>query len=345
MIGRLSARLVEHWELKVVALVVAVALWLYTNGQVRIERSVNVVVSPSAVQSLPDGYRVTSITPPNFTIKISVPVSQVGSLRNSLVPHLLISGDAVLRGEQSFAITSRMLGLEDDLRIDRIEPDGVHEIRVTFALITEDYLAVEVPQIVGLPPGIEASLLIEPTRVRVKGTREQLDGFKARNQRVAFDAIAFNGIDPALPTSRKEVVNLSPKDQQLDVIDPVTATITLSPQQGATKEVGVPVQILAPKDFTSRFSIELSQPQVVIGLDGPANLLAGLRPETELTAYVALRSTIELGVPVEVPVGVLGPTWATYKPVTIRVTVNLLPTAKPSPGARPASPTGAPTSP
>ncbi len=75
MIARLTERLVEHWELKVVALVIAVALWLYTNGQVRIERSVNVVVAPSAVLSLPDGYRVTSITPQNFTINISVPVS------------------------------------------------------------------------------------------------------------------------------------------------------------------------------------------------------------------------------------------------------------------------------
>ncbi len=340
MMAGLSERLLEHWELKLVALVIAVALWLYTNGQVRIERSVTVVVSPSAVQSLPEGYRVTTITPPNFTVKISVPVSQVGSLRNSLVPHLLISGDAVLRGEQAFPITSRLLGLDDDLRIDRIEPEGINEIRVTFALITEDYLAVEVPAIVGLPPGIEAGLAIEPTRVRVKGTREQLDDLKARNQRVAFDAIIFNGIDPAMHASRKEVVNLSPKDQQLDVIDRVTATVTLSPQQGATKDVGVPVQILAPKDFTSRFAIELSQPQVVIGLNGPANLLQGLRPETELTAYVALRSTIELGVPVEVPVGVLGPAWATYKPVTIRVTVNLLP-ARPLSEPASASPTGA----
>ncbi len=344
MMARLTERLIEHWELKVVALVIAVALWLYTNGQVRIERSVNVVVAPSAVLSLPDGYRVTSITPQNFTINISVPVSQVGSLRNSLVPHLQISGDAVLRGEQSFAITSSMLGLEDDLRIDRIEPENVHEIRVTFALITEDYLLVEVPAIVGLPAGVEATLAIEPTRVRVKGTREQLDDLKSRHQRVAFDAIVMNGIDPAMQSGRKEVVNLSPKDAQLDVIDRVTARVTLSPQLGATKEVGVPVQILAPKDFTSRFAIELSQPQVVIGLTGPANLLSGLRPETELTAYVALRSTIELGVPVEVPVGVLGPTWATYNPVTIRVTVNLLPT-KPTVEPTPAPPTGAAPSP
>jgi hypothetical protein len=340
MMANLGERLLEHWELKLVALVIAVALWLYTNGQVRIERSVTVTVAAASVQSLPEGYRVTSVTPPSFTLTISVPASQVASLRNTLVPHLQISGDAVPRGEQSFAITSRMLGLEDDLRITRIEPDGIHEIRVTFAQITEDYLAVEVPAIIGLPPGIEATLAIEPTRVRVKGTRSQLDDFKARNQRVAFDAINFNSVDPGMRSARKEVVNLTPKDPQLEVIDRVTATVTLSPQQGATKEVGVPVQILAPKDFTARFAIELSQPQVVIGLGGPANLLSELRPETELTAYVALRSTIELGVPVEVPVGVLGPVWATYKPVTIRVTVNLLPT-RPASEAAPASPAGA----
>ena len=74
MIGRFS----EHWELKLVALVIAVALWLYTNGQVRIERSINVSVTSASVQSLPKGYRVTEIRPDKFTVNLSVPVSQVG---------------------------------------------------------------------------------------------------------------------------------------------------------------------------------------------------------------------------------------------------------------------------
>ena len=329
MIGRVTA----HWELKLVALVVAVALWLYTNGQVRIERSINVSVTSASVQSLPKDYRVTEIRPDKFTVNLSVPVSQVGGLRSALVPHLVISGDAVLRGEQTFPITGSMLGLDDDIRINHIEPDTVREVRVVFALITEDYLPVQIPPIVGLPDGIEATLAIEPTRVRVRGTRVQLDLFKTRNQRVSYDAISINGIDPAMQTSRKEIVLLTLKDQQLDVADPVTATVTLSPIRSATKEMSVAVQILAPKDFTNRFAIALSQPQVVLGLHGPANLLNGLRPETELTAYVAIRPTIELGVPVEVPVGVMGPTWATYDPVTIRVTVTVLP---PRPANEPA---------
>jgi len=161
---------------------------------------------------------------------------------------------------------------------------------------------------------------------------------------LVFDPIVLDGVDPTLQTVRKEVVALTHKDTQLEVMDRVTATVTLSPQQGATKEVSVLVQILAPKDFTSRFAIELSQPQVVLALHGPASLLSGLQPETELTVYVALRPTIELGVPVEVPVGVMGPTWATYDPVTIRVTVNLLP-VKPAPEVPKASPTGAARSP
>ena len=321
MIGRVS----EHWELKLVALVIAVALWLYTKGQVHIERSINVNLTPSSVQSLPEGYRVTEIYPDKFTVNLSAPASQVGGFRSAIVPHLVISSDAISRGEQTFPITGSMLGLDDDTRINHIEPNTVREIRVVFALITEDYLPVQVPPIVGLPDGIEATLAIEPTRVRVKGTRAQLDLFKTRNQRVSYDAISINGIDPAMQTSRKEIVLLTLKDQQLDVADPVTATVTLSPIRSATKEMSVAVQILAPKDFTNRFAISLSQPQVVLSLHGPANLLNGFRPETELTAYVAIRPTIELGIPVEVPIGVMGPTWATYDPVTIRVTVTLLP--------------------
>lgn len=336
MIGDLSARLIEHWELKLVALVVAVALWLYTNGQVRVERTLNVIVNRTAVQSLPADYRVNAIEPQGFTVKVSVPMNQAGSLRNPIVPNLVIGGDAVMRGEQRFPITSNLLGLDDDLRIERIEPENLSEVRVAFALITEDYLPVEVPAIKGLPDGIQATLAIEPTRVRVRGTREQLDQLKARGQRLVFDPIVLDGVDPTLQVARKEVVALTHQDQNLEVIDRVTATVTLSPQQGATKEVAVPVQLLAAKDFTSRFTVELSQPQVVLTLHGPASLLSGLQAESELTAYVALRPTIELGVPVEVPVGVMGPSWATYDPVTIRVTVNLVP-ARPGP----ASPTGA----
>jgi YbbR domain-containing protein len=340
MIGGFWDRLVEHWELKLVALVIAVALWLYTNGQVRVERTLNVVVNRSAVQSLPADYRVNVIEPQGFTVKVSVPMNQAGSLRNPIVPNLIISGDAVNRGEQSFPITSSLLGLDDDLRIERIEPETVREVRVAFALITEDYLPVEVPVIKGLPDGIQATLAIEPTRVRVRGTREQLDRLKGSGQRLVFDPIVLDGVDPTLQVTRKEVVALTHQDQNLEVIDRVTATVTLSPQQGASREVAVPVQLLAPKDFTARFTVEFSQPQVVLALHGPASLLGGLQPETELTAYVALRPTIELGVPVEVPVGVMGPSWATYDPVTIRVTVNLAPVR---PGS--ASPTGAAGSP
>jgi hypothetical protein len=338
------ARLAEHWELKLVALVIAVALWLYTNGQVRVERSLTVVVNASAVQSLPADYRVNAIEPQSFSVKVSVPMNQAGSLRTPLVPNLVISGDAVLRGEQRFPITGNLLGLDDDLRIERIEPDNLREVRVAFALITEDYLPVEVPVIKGLPDGIAATLAIEPTRVRVRGTREQIDRLKAAGQRLQFDPIVLDGVDPTLQAQRREIVTLTHRDAQVEVIDRVTATVTLTPQQGATKEIAVPVQILAAKDFTSRFAVELSQPQVVLALHGPASLLGGLQPESEVTAYVALRPTMELGVPVEVPVGVLGPAWATYDPITIRVTVNLPPTRAAPEGAG-AAPTAAGTVP
>jgi hypothetical protein len=320
------ARLKEHWELKLVALVIAVALWLYTNGQVRVERSIAVQVTPESVQSLPNGYRVTAIEPQGFTVKVSVPVSQLGTLRTSVTPRLVIGTEALQRGGQAFPITIGMLGLEDDMRIDRIEPETVREVRVTFALIIEDYLPVEPPRVVGVPEGIESTLALEPTRVRVRGTRAQLDVLKARNERVHFAPIVLEGIDAKLQAPRQESFILASKDPQIDLVDRVTATVTLSPMIGGRKDVAVPVQLLVPRDFASRFSVEVSQPQVVLTVHGPANLLAGLQPETDLTAYVALRATIDPGVPMEAPIGVLGPAWLTYDPVNIRVTVNLLPT-------------------
>jgi hypothetical protein len=63
---------------------------------------------------------------------------------------------------------------------------------------------------------------------------------------------------------------------------------------------------------------------VVLTLHGPEQLLQNLQPESEITAYVSLRSTIEPGIPMEATVGILGPTWMTYDPISVRVTANLI---------------------
>jgi hypothetical protein len=293
--------------IKLVAFLIAIALWSYTNGQVRVERSITVQITPESILKVHESYRVTKIEPEGFTVRVSVPVNLSSSLRPTISPRLVIDSDAPQRGEQRFPITIGMLELNDDIRIERINPESIRDVRVELSLITEDYLPVDVPTLSGVPDGINASIALEPTRVRVRATRDQLLAMQQRNQRVSFEPIVLNDVDPAQQKTRIEKVILVAQDNQLDVVDTVTATIALTPSNTARREVAVPVQILAPRDFHSRFTIELSQPQVVLTLHGPEQLLQNLQPESEITAYVSLRSTIEPGIPMEATVGILHP--------------------------------------
>ena len=327
----------NNWMIKLGALLIAIALWSYTNGQVRVERLIIVQFTNDAIQRVPDSYRISSIQPDAFTVRVSVPVNQAGALRTTITPRLQLESDATQRGYQRFSITNGLLGLNDDMRIERINPDTVRDVRVELALITEEYLPVEIPQLQGVPKGINATLALEPTRVRVRSTREQFEAMLARNQKVTYQPITFSDVDPALHKTRTEKIKLVAQDTHLEVIDTVTATITFSPGNTAQREVAVPVRLLAPRDFYTRFSIELSQPQVVLTLRGPGPLLQALQPETELTAYVNLRTTMESGIPVDMSVGLLGPVWMSYDPVTIRVTATLVSARAVSEGQTPAA--------
>jgi YbbR domain-containing protein len=324
--------LTEHWELKLVALVIAIALWLYTSGQVRMEKSLTVTVPDDAVQALPKGFQVTAIQPREFTVKVNVPVSLLHNLKAAaVVPALELRADALGDGTQTFPITSRILGLDDSIRIERIEPETVKGITVTFGAVVDDYLPIEVPPLVQVPNGLVPTVALDRTRVRVQGAKEELDAAKARNAKVAFAPIFLGDIDPLLPQAREEKLKLIPAENRLTVKEEVTATITLKPVTGARQVVSLPVLVLAGRDFSSRYQLELSQPQVALTVRGPENLLKALRPEVDLVAYVNLKRVPEPNVALEVPVNLLAPAWLTYDPATVRITASLIQTKPESP--------------
>jgi hypothetical protein len=319
--------LTAHWELKLVALVIAIALWLYTNGQVRHERTILIRLPDSAVQSLPDGYRVTDIQPQarEFSVKISLPESMLHSLTSdAVVPRLVISADALGSGMQSFPITNRILGLDDDIRIVRVEPESVQEIRVLFAAVTADYLPVEAPRLLGVPDGLESSVVLDSTRVRVSSTREEIDRLRQGNLKLIPEPIVLDDLDPQLQQVRQERLKLTIKSTKLSVLDQVTATIILKPVVVSRQVLSLPVHVLAANEVFSRFQIEISPPVVTITVRGAENLLHALHPDTDLTAYVNLNHLPQPGVPLEMPVSVIAPGQLSCESVLVRVTVTII---------------------
>lgn len=313
--------LIEHWELKLVALAIAVALWLYTSGQVRAEKTIAVQVRASAVASLPDRYRVSSVDPQAFSVQVSIPENQLAALRTQVTPRFEIAAESLSAGEQIFPITAASLGLEGDVRIVRIVPETVRDIRVRFDAIAEDYLAVEVPRLAGIPEGIEAGIVLDRTRVRVRGTREQLDGLKTRGARISFAPVRLDDVDPGLTQERQDVLKLVARDAPCEVADPITATVTLRPSAGSRLVVSLPIQVLMPPGAGQTLRVELAQAQVSVTVRGPENLLKALRPESELTAYVDLHEGFAAGTAREVPVRILGPGWLIPEPLSVRVAI------------------------
>jgi hypothetical protein len=319
--------LTAHWELKLVALVIAIALWLYTNGQVLHERTLVVRLPDSAVHSLPDGYRITDIQPAarEFSVKISLPENMLHSLTaDAVVPRLVISADALSSGMQTFPITNRILGLDDDIRIVRVDPESVQSIRVLFAAVTADYLPVASPRLIGVPQGLEATVVLDQTRVRVSSTRAEIDHLRQSEQKLAPEPIVFDDLDPLLPQVRQERLKLTIRNPKLTVLDQVTATILFRPVTTTRTVVSLPVHVLALHEVFSRYQIDLSQPVVSVTVHGPENLLHALHPDTDLIAYVNLSQLPQPGIPVDVPVTVIAPPQISSDAVTIRVTISML---------------------
>ena len=318
--------LLAHWDLKLVALVLAVALWMYTTGQVHVERVFVVTVSDQSVANLPARSRITAITPREFRVRLSLPTSRADDMpADRLTPRLELDPQAAARRGQSFPITARILGLGDDVRVLAVEPDNVREIDVALDQEAEADLPAEPPLITGLPAGLEASLSLDLTLVRVRAPGEALERMRQARARVRFEAIDLQGVDPLLAKPRQERVAPSPAAADFSVLQQAHALITVRPRSGAVRQVTVPVEVLGGRDLLRSLAVDIDRPRVSLALRGPENLLAALKPESDLCVYVRLRDDLAPGMRHELPLAVVAPAWLAVDPGSVGVTLTALP--------------------
>ncbi len=318
--------LLAHWQVKLVALFLAVALWFYTSGQARVEKTVVVKVPDAAVQGLPADYRIDTITPREFEIEVDGPMNVLGRLeKRALTPRLEISATALAAGKQTFPITNQVLGIDGDARIQRTTPEGVARegITVTFGKIAIRDLWVEPPQLIDVPAGIEPALALEEGRARVEGPLSALDEIERRGGKVRFEPVSLARIGTQIDKAETRRIELSPTlPPSLRLAKQAFAQLMLKPIDAPRQLVSLPLHVLAPPDFNRRYQVELGQQQVVMAVRGPRDLMAGLGSDS-LTAYVNLRRSFDLNKTEEVPVGLLAPPWVTWEPTSVRVTVSL----------------------
>lgn len=322
----------SHWELKAVALVLAVALYVYTSGQVRVEKTFTVSITDAAVKGLPSDYQVVGITPRDFKVQLSVPSSRLADLESeTILPRLEIRPEQLTAEEASWPLTSAVLRLSNDIRIQATEPPDLREIMVRLDRVTEGTLPAEPPHLAGLPAGLDATVRLDQTLLRVAAGGDVLDVLSRDHERVRFQDVDLRSIDSGLATERQERLVLTPLAPALEtpyrVLDPVTAVVVIRPLQGVPKELSAPVKLLAGKDVLRSMEVSVTPPRVALTVRGPENRLAALNVE-ELTAYVRLPDDIapdQAGH--DLPVEVLAPAWLVVEPATVRVTAA--PLAKP----------------
>jgi len=330
-------KIFAHWELKTVSLVLAVSLWTYTAGQVRVERTVAVQVTEAAVVGLPDDHQLTTITPHEFKVRVSVPSSRLAEFEGQqITPRLALTPDGLRQRGQDFPITSAVLGLKNDIRIISTEPENIAQISVSLDQITEADFDVEPPQVTGLPAGIEATVpQTDVTRVRLRAPSTTLEVMRAAGTKVRFKAVALDGTDALLTRPRQERIALTPVDSTYQVQRTVYASFTVRPRPGVPRSVTLPVEVLGSRDLLRSMAVDIDQPRLALTIRGPENLLAALKPELDLIAYVRLREDLKPGEATELPVGVLVPPWMAVEPATVRVTLNPLRPATPENETRP----------
>jgi hypothetical protein len=327
-------RLFGDWELKLVSLVVAVALWIYTSGQVRVERVATIAVRPESVAGLSAQLQVVQITPAEFTVVLSVPVSRLDELRlDRPEVRLRVDREHLRPGPVEFPLTAHALGLDSDLTIVRSEPADLRGLTVVLGRVAEETLAVELPPVIGLPPGGPATVEPELSRVHIRGDEDARRQLVAEGQRVRFRPVELSGVDPALAAEHSERVALEPLPSPYTVLDRVAARIVLRPARELTSELQLDVQVLLAPEQIGRWRLDPERPQVTVRVSGPENLVRGLRAD-EVTAWVDLRRPPASGVAEDLAVVLRAPPWLRSEPARVRLALRLA--AEPVPAPEPA---------
>lgn len=317
--------IVGNWEVKLVSLVVAVALWTYTSGQVRVEREILVEVAPAQITGLPADLQVAAVEPSEFIAVLSIPTSKLAALRDQVLrPQLAVPRDRRGPGDLEFVLTGRMLGLDADVRVLRTEPGQVRGVTVRLASIARATLPAEVPAVAGLPAGVAAEVRLDRTQVEVQGPSDLIERARQAGAALRFEPIRLAGVDPFLTAAREERIALQVQADQPAPVDQVVAAVTLRPQRIATVTVALPLPLLLPAGEAGRWRVDGDPPRVELRLTGPEAVVRQLRPEG-VVAWADLRAAALAAGEIEAAVQVQPIDGVRAEPARVRLRLAAVP--------------------
>ena len=333
----------DHWEIKLIALFLAVTVYLFTGNLIRLDTMVTIRLLPSHVEGLPDGYQVRSITPHELAVEISGPRNLVNELEVAdLRPKLEFNQDNLRDGDQQFDVTAALLQLPPELRLRYVGSERVEVVvdRVVRRSLT---LGVNPDDFALTSPGLVVRRVqLDHTHVSVEGPKQLIDALRqAGSLGIEKEVLADVPADLVEPKEFTIPVTVAVGEELAVVTEgAITATVLVEPLPDEMP-LNLPVTVLASAEFMEGYRIDLHQQEVALTVTGPRNRLEALRPERDIKAYVDLTGSLTLDIPKAHQVRVEAPAWATVSSAQVRLTVH----ARPSSGPAPAPPDVSPDDP
>ena len=314
--------LLSRWQLKSLALLMAIALYFFTGTQITIERTFTIQVPDEQLRGLPANYLLSRLAPREFDITVAGPKSLIEGLSaSSIEPLLTIGTDGLTTGYQEFDITERLLRLNPALAL---RSSSVDRIRAEFSRLIEDVLSLEGrPAISGLPDGLRAEVSLVRSQVLVQGPANEIALLQQRGP-LSVRAIDLSMVPSGLVETMQMTVPLviEVPDVGIHTVEQPEAVVRISPAL-ETRVVGpLAVNVLAGADILTRYEVEIAPPSVALTISGPANRLAEGDPAAQIRAFVDVIDVRRSGVGEERTVRILAPPWMTTTTTSVVVTIR-----------------------
>jgi YbbR domain-containing protein len=218
-------RLTENWGWKLLAFVIALALWVIFIGD---EELTTTIAAPVQYRNIPKDEIISSDVVDTVRLQLRGPSAKLNRLARENVSVQLNLGDTNKTGERTFTIREEDLGLPPGIRLDRAMPSQVR-------LKLEYRASREVPVDVrfgGPPPegyrldGVD----VEPAKVWIVGPESNVHSTDA----VETDAIDLQRM--LNPGKTSYHVNVFVEDPHVSIRDTDEVTVTVDLEHDAQKK-------------------------------------------------------------------------------------------------------------
>jgi YbbR domain-containing protein len=256
----------NNLTLKLVALFLAFAAWVYVHSQSDIQRA---VVIPLDLSGLPDEFIEVSDAVPDVTVHLRGPETFLGGLppeRVRVQPEL--AEQALRVGSNNIPLDINMVRAPAGITVERISPAFV-ELELD-ELVTKE-VRVE-PAVQGQPaPGYEiAQIVSAPASLTVRGPRQVLSDVES----ISTSTVSVQGARETKRQSARPLVVganpalVSPMDARTDIV----VEVRIRPLQEEATFTGVPVRAVG----TGEAAPGISPATVTVRARGPRDKVAAL---------------------------------------------------------------------